>query len=62
MASFHEGIFSMLDDIPQFCSVTLFLELANEYKIKFPSIVGSIKSVLMKTQGNQIRTCGHYRY
>ena len=50
MASFHEGIFSMLDDIPQFCSVTLFLELANEYKIKFPSIVGSIKSVLMKTK------------
>ena len=50
IASFHEGIISMLDEIPQFCSVTLFFELTDGDQVNFPAIKGNIKNVLMKTK------------
>ena len=35
IASFHEGIISMLDEIPQFCSVRISFELEDPSKVAF---------------------------
>ena len=48
IATFHEGIINMLDEIPQFCSVRISFVLDNLSIEKiFQAIKGNIKNVLM---------------
>ena len=50
IASFHEGVTGMLDEIPQFRSVTLLFRLADLSKVAVQAIKGNIKNVLIKTK------------
>jgi hypothetical protein len=50
IASFHEGIIRMLDEIPQFRSVILSFFLDNPSKVTFEAIKGNVKNTLIKTK------------
>jgi hypothetical protein len=50
IATFHERIISMLDEIPQFHSVKISFHLVDLSKVAFRAFQGNIKNVLIKTK------------